>query len=177
MRRKNSLNQNDLDDLKRQNSHLEAQIRALERAKTAGNFSSAADILSDQGLLEEGESLPTDLGTSPAVRTAIAPGQSLLLTSPDNTADPPKKKVKQLWSWGDSITTIHFTILALDANLFQTFTSPRSKRDSFVRFAYYPITIFVDISSNSLCSVAPFDDDTPFMYMFHRLSSSLISLL
>jgi Max protein len=96
MRRKNSLNQNDLDDLKRQNSHLEAQIRALERAKTAGNFSSAADILSDQGLLEEGESLPTDLGTSPAVRTAIAPGQSLLLTSPDNTADPPKKKVKQL---------------------------------------------------------------------------------
>merc|ERR1712110_799102 len=97
MRRKNSVNQTDLDDLKRQNAHLEAQIRALERAKSAGNFSSAAEILNEQGLLNEGESLPTanDLGS----RTSIAPGQSLLLSSPDNvngtpTVDPPRKKSK-----------------------------------------------------------------------------------
>lgn len=94
MRRKNSINTNDLEDLKKQNTHLEAQIRALERAKSAGNFSSAAEILSDQGLLQEGESLPTenDLGTT-AIRS-VAPGQSLLLNSPDNV-DPPKKKIKQ----------------------------------------------------------------------------------
>ena len=97
MRRKNSVNQTDLDDLKRQNAHLEAQIRALERAKSAGNFSSAAEILNEQGLLNEGESLSTanDLGS----RTSIAPGQSLLLSSPDNvngtpTVDPPRKKSK-----------------------------------------------------------------------------------
>ena len=84
MRRKNSINQNDLEDLKRQNSHLEAQIRALERAKSAGNFSSAAEILNDQGLLQEGESLPADendLENSPTAIRSIAPGQSLLLSS------------------------------------------------------------------------------------------------
>jgi len=93
MRRKNSLNHTDLEDLKRQNSHLEAQIRALERAKGAGNFSSAAEILNEQGLLDEGETIPTanDLGS-----TKIAPGQSLLLSSPDNVngSDPPRKKTK-----------------------------------------------------------------------------------
>ena len=40
-----------MEDLKRQNSHLEAQIRALERAKSLGNFSSVADILSESGLV------------------------------------------------------------------------------------------------------------------------------
>jgi hypothetical protein len=93
MRRKNSLNHTDLEDLKRQNSHLEAQIRALERAKGAGNFSSAAEILNEQGLLDEGETIPTanDLGS-----TKIAPGQSLLLSSPDNVngSDPPRRKTK-----------------------------------------------------------------------------------
>merc|ERR1711910_106666 len=93
MRRKNSLNHTDLEDLKRQNSHLEAQIRALERVKGAGNFSSAAEILNEQGLLDEGETVPTanDLGS-----TKIAPGQSLLLSSPDNVngSDPPRKKTK-----------------------------------------------------------------------------------
>merc|ERR1711963_932090 len=97
MRRKNSVNQTDLDDLKRQNSHLEAQIRALERAKGAGNFSSADEILREQGLLTDGESLPTpnDLG-NPTLNRNIAPGQSLLLSSPDNVngADPPRKKTK-----------------------------------------------------------------------------------
>ncbi len=43
--------QYDIDDLKRQNGHLEAQIRALERAKSSGNFSSVADILAESGLV------------------------------------------------------------------------------------------------------------------------------
>ncbi len=43
--------QHDVDDLKRQNNHLEAQIRALERAKSLGNFSSVADILNESGLV------------------------------------------------------------------------------------------------------------------------------
>merc|ERR1711970_270595 len=87
MRRKNSINQTDLEDLKRQNNHLEAQIRALEKAKTVGNFSSAKEILSDQELMAEGENLPSsnDLGSSPSsARSIVAPGQSLLLNSPDN---------------------------------------------------------------------------------------------
>merc|ERR1711992_148422 len=106
MRRKNSVNQTDLEDLKRQNNHMEAQIRALEKAKTVGNFSSAKEILSDQDLMAEGESLPTsnDLGTSPSARSSVAPGQSLLLNSPVikqdnvnlNNVDPPRKKMKQL---------------------------------------------------------------------------------
>ena len=97
MRRKNSINQSDLEDLKRQNSHLEAQIRALERAKTTGNFSSSAEILTDNGLLGEGESVAAnaDLGSATSGSGGkIAPGQSLLLSSGDN--DPPKKKMKQL---------------------------------------------------------------------------------
>lgn len=38
MRRKNSSHQQDIDDLKRQNNMLEAQIRQLERARATGNF-------------------------------------------------------------------------------------------------------------------------------------------
>lgn len=38
MRRKNSSHQSDIDDLKRQNSLLENQIRALERARATGNL-------------------------------------------------------------------------------------------------------------------------------------------
>merc|ERR1711899_466244 len=103
MRRKNSINQTDLEDLKRQNSHLEVQIRALEKAKSVGNFSSAKEILNDQELMAEGENLPSsnDLGSSPSsARSIVAPGQSLLLNSPDNVTlnnvDPPRKKMKQL---------------------------------------------------------------------------------
>lgn len=94
MRRKNSINQSDLEDLKKQNNHLEAQIRALERAKTTGNFSSSAEILTDNGLLAEANG---DLGSaaSGAGGKSIAPGQSLLMTSQDNGTDPPKKKMKQ----------------------------------------------------------------------------------
>uniref|UniRef100_U5EZT3 Protein max n=1 Tax=Corethrella appendiculata TaxID=1370023 RepID=U5EZT3_9DIPT len=44
MRRKNNAHQQDIDDLKRQNNLLEAQIRQLERAKATGNFAEASDI-------------------------------------------------------------------------------------------------------------------------------------
>lgn len=37
MRRKNHSHQQDIEDLKKQNSYLEAQIRSLERARS-GNF-------------------------------------------------------------------------------------------------------------------------------------------
>merc|ERR1711894_207222 len=102
MRRKNSINQTDLEDLKRQNNHLEAQIRALDKAKSVGNFSSAKEILSDQELMQaETENLgpnSNDLGNSSdgSARSSVAPGQSLLkLTSPDNVGplnnvDPPR---------------------------------------------------------------------------------------
>ncbi len=50
MRKKNSSGQRELDDLKRQNQHLEAQIRALERAKNSGQFSSAREVLDSSGL-------------------------------------------------------------------------------------------------------------------------------
>ena len=50
MRKKNTNHQRDIDDLKRQNGHLEAQIRALERAKNSGQFSSAQEVLESTGL-------------------------------------------------------------------------------------------------------------------------------
>ena len=108
MRRKNSINQTDLEDLKRQNNHLEAQIRALDKAKSVGNFSSAKEILSDQELMQaETENLgpnSNDLGNSSdgSARSSVAPGQSLLkLTSPDNVGpltnvDPPRKKMRSI---------------------------------------------------------------------------------
>ena len=96
-RRKNSSNQSDMDDLKRQNDHLEAQIRALERAKNVGTFGkSVTELLNDEGLLAEGESLPTSNDLEPSVSgaRAVAPGQSLLLNNSENV-DPPRKKTKQ----------------------------------------------------------------------------------
>jgi len=59
MRRKNQGHQQDIDDLKRQNTHLEKQIRTLERAKSSGNYSSAAEVLNENGLLEDASSLVT----------------------------------------------------------------------------------------------------------------------
>jgi len=59
MRRKNQGHQQDIEDLKRQNTHLEKQIRTLERAKSSGNYSSAAEVLSENGLLEDASSLVT----------------------------------------------------------------------------------------------------------------------
>lgn len=59
MRRKNSSHQQDIDDLKRQNNLLEAQIRTLERARTTGNFDAAelglAAVKSESESSEEGE--------------------------------------------------------------------------------------------------------------------------
>ena len=83
--RKNSSNQSDKDDLKRQNDRLEAQIAALERAQY-NTFvdKSAAELLHDEGLLAEGESLPNPYDLEPSVSgaRAFAPGQSLLLSLP-----------------------------------------------------------------------------------------------
>lgn len=44
MRRKNNSHQQDIDDLKRQNSLLETQIRSLEQAKATGNFGEGSDL-------------------------------------------------------------------------------------------------------------------------------------
>ena len=119
MRRKNSINQSDLEDLKKQNNHLEAQIRALERAKSTGNFSSSAEILTDNGLMGEGGTLAAngDLGSAASgASKSIAPGQSLLLTSPDNGTDPPKKKMKQ---WKNQ-----FLKMIIKTPLFLSISSP-----------------------------------------------------
>ena len=102
-RKKNSLNQTDMETLKRQNDHLEAQIRVLEGARNVGNSGrSATEILNDQGLLAEGESLPTpnDLEPSLPGPSTVAPGQSLLLSRSSSAAssengDPPRKRTKQ----------------------------------------------------------------------------------
>jgi Max protein len=42
MRRKNSAHQQDIDDLKRQNNLLETQIKALEKARSTGNFNAVS---------------------------------------------------------------------------------------------------------------------------------------
>merc|ERR1712002_941590 len=57
MRRKNGSHSNDIEDLKRQNSHLENQIKTLEKAKSTGHFASAASILhnAEMDKEEEGE--------------------------------------------------------------------------------------------------------------------------
>ena len=81
-RRTNSSNQSDMNNLKSQNDHLEAQIRALERAQLNSFVDkSAAELLHDEGLLAQGESLPTPYDLEPSVSgaRAVAPGQSLLL--------------------------------------------------------------------------------------------------
>ena len=87
-RRRFSLSQTETDNLKGQNNHLEAQIRALERAKNRGDSSgkSATEILIDQGLLAEGESLPNPNDLEPSIpeTSAIAPGQSLLLNTSES---------------------------------------------------------------------------------------------
>ena len=87
-RRLFSHSQTEMKNLKGENNHLEAQIRALERAKNMkGSFSkSAAEILIDQGLLAEGESLPNPNDLEPSIpeTSAIAPGQSLLLNTSES---------------------------------------------------------------------------------------------
>ena len=87
--RNNRLNQADRDELKCQNDRIEAQIAALLRAAMFTNLEeSAAETLKNQGLLEEGEFLPTPNDLQPSVEwqrarevaaRAVASGQSLLL--------------------------------------------------------------------------------------------------
>ena len=82
--RQNRLNQADRDELKRQNDRIEAQIAALLTAAMLTNLEeSAAETLKNQGLLEEGEFLPTQNNLEPSVEwqsaRAVASEQSLLL--------------------------------------------------------------------------------------------------
>ncbi|VVD01556.1 protein max [Leptidea sinapis] len=58
MRRKNNSHQQDIEDLKRQNSLLEAQIRALEKARATGNYMDAHEL--GLGIKSEGSSHDTD---------------------------------------------------------------------------------------------------------------------
>ena len=44
IRRKNQSHQSDIDDLKKQNSTLEQQIRALEKARNTGQFAQASGV-------------------------------------------------------------------------------------------------------------------------------------
>ncbi|XP_033179134.1 protein max isoform X2 [Bombus impatiens] len=73
MRRKNSSHQQDIDDLKRQNSLLESQIRALEKAKITGNFAAeTCEVTKSEGVPMPGyndtESESSDSETSRTVR-------------------------------------------------------------------------------------------------------------
>ncbi|KAJ8972882.1 hypothetical protein NQ317_015787 [Molorchus minor] len=62
MRKKNSSHQQDIEDLKRQNNLLEAQIRTLEKAKTTGSFTVDADI--KDSTFNETESDTSDIESS-----------------------------------------------------------------------------------------------------------------
>lgn len=61
MREKNSVHQQEIDSLKKINSHMEEQIRALENAKTSGVYSSPADVLEAAGLNFE---IPPEVASS-----------------------------------------------------------------------------------------------------------------
>jgi len=54
MQKKIASHQDEIKDLKSQNANLEAQIRALEKAKASGNFLSTASILEHDGLVTDG---------------------------------------------------------------------------------------------------------------------------
>jgi len=57
MQKKIANHQDEIKDLKSQNANLEAQIRALEKAKASGSFISAASILEPEGLVTCGDDL------------------------------------------------------------------------------------------------------------------------
>jgi len=81
MRQNNGRNSKDIEDLRRQNAHLENQIRALEKAKSSGNFSSMTMSQSDLDKEDEEEGLED---------SSLQPGQSLLAEK----GESPRKKVK-----------------------------------------------------------------------------------
>ncbi len=119
MRKKTTSHQRDIDDLKTQNGHLEAQIRALERAKNSGSAASPKDVLSDAGLLDAdaGEIVEQTPSTTPSTAATqiiqvlppppsntasiaatsptgrIQPGQSLLISTPSG-GEPVKKRMR-----------------------------------------------------------------------------------
>merc|ERR1719233_2430107 len=75
MRRKNSSHSSDIEDLKRQNQHLENQIRSMEKAKSVGQFVSSSGMF--VGDPASDQQLSTDRDNSPHDRSP-SPGQSLL---------------------------------------------------------------------------------------------------
>merc|ERR1712107_235506 len=81
MRQNNGRNSKDIEDLRRQNAHLENQIRALEKAKSSGNFSSMTMSQSDLDKEDEEEGLED---------SSLQPGRSLLADKEES----PRKKVK-----------------------------------------------------------------------------------
>jgi len=93
MRRKNGSHSNDIEDLKRQNNHLENQIKTLEKAKSTGHFATAASILhsAEMDKEEEGETAEESGGEGRREEGGSPqPGQSLLL----DRGEPVMKKVK-----------------------------------------------------------------------------------
>ncbi|XP_066592810.1 protein max-like [Prorops nasuta] len=73
MRRKNMSHQQDIDDLKRQNSLLESQVRTLEKAKVTGNFAAETCEVSKSdsvsvGNFNDTESESSDSETGRAIR-------------------------------------------------------------------------------------------------------------
>ena len=93
MRRKNGSHSNDIEDLKRQNNHLENQIKTLEKAKSTGHFATAASILhsAEMDKEEEGETAEESGGEGRREEgESLQPGQSLLL----ERGEPMMKKVK-----------------------------------------------------------------------------------
>ncbi|XP_062538366.1 protein max-like [Armigeres subalbatus] len=65
MRRKNNSHQQDIDDLKRQNTLLETQIRQLEQARATGNFGDGSDLgLGMNDSSRESDSSDVDDGAS-----------------------------------------------------------------------------------------------------------------
>ncbi|XP_014235443.1 protein max isoform X1 [Trichogramma pretiosum] len=81
MRRKNSSHQQDIEDLKRQNNIIEAQIRALETVSATGKFDSESCDASKDSLDNSNESDTNSSGSS-----EIA----------DPTRRPKKMKVSQI---------------------------------------------------------------------------------
>ncbi|XP_012251440.1 protein max isoform X2 [Athalia rosae] len=73
MRRKNTSHQQDIDDLKRQNTLLESQIRTLEKAKITGNYAAESCEVSKSdsvgiGAYNDSESESSDSETGRTIR-------------------------------------------------------------------------------------------------------------
>ncbi|KAJ1529211.1 hypothetical protein ONE63_006015 [Megalurothrips usitatus] len=70
MRRKNNAHQQDIEDLKRQNSLLEAQIRTLERAKATGNFAAESSEGLYKGDSREYQDSESDMSDTEVTRNS-----------------------------------------------------------------------------------------------------------